>query len=75
MERRINEKIRELEERPDELYEYLAKCAPHIREYTTERTGGVQRKDIFDDYMSTVENTVTEHKKPPPIDKIGRAHV
>ena len=68
MERRINEKIRELEERPEELYEYLAKCAPHIREYTTERTGGVQRKDIFDDYMSTVENTVTEHKKPPPID-------
>jgi hypothetical protein len=68
MERRINEKIRELEERPEELYEYLAKCAPHIREYTTERTGGVQRKDIFDDYMSTVENMVTEHKKPPPID-------
>ena len=68
MERRINEKIRELGERPDELYEYLTMCVPHIREYTTERTGGVQRKDIFDEYMSTVENMVTEHKKPPPID-------
>ena len=68
MERRITEKIKELEDRPEELYEYLARCAPHIREYTTERAGGVQRKDIFDDYMSTVENMVAEHKKPPAID-------
>jgi transposase-like protein len=68
MERRINEKIKELEDRPEELYDYLARCAPHIRDYTTERAGGVQRKDIFDDYMSSVENTVTEHKKRPAVD-------
>jgi len=68
MERRITERIKELEDRPEELYEYLTHCIPHIREYTTERVGGVQRKDIFDEYMASVENSVNEHKKPPAID-------
>lgn len=68
MERRITERIKELEDRPEELYEYLTQCIPHIREYTTDRVGGVQRKDIFDEYMASVENSVIEHKKPPAID-------
>jgi ribosomal protein S27E len=68
MERRINEKIKELENHPDELYDYIARCIPHIREYTTDRIGGVKRKDIFDEYMSTIENNVEKHAKPSSYD-------
>jgi len=55
MERRINERISELASDPDALYDYLARCAPHIKEYTTERAGGIKRKDIFDEYLVSVE--------------------
>lgn len=69
MERRINDKIKELAHDPTALYDYLARCAPHIREYTTERKGGIQRKDIYEEYLSQVENTVAEYPKPSAIDQ------
>ena len=68
MERRINEKIKELEGDPEALYEYLGKCVPHIKEYMTERTGGVKRKDIYNEYMSSVENETIDMPKKSPID-------
>jgi len=68
MERRINEKIKELENEPDALYDYLLRCAPHIKEYTTERPGGIQRKDIFNEYMAHVENEVQEFAAPSSYD-------
>jgi hypothetical protein len=69
MERRINERIKELEGDPNALYDYLTQCVPHIREYTTERPGGIKRKDIFDEYMSKVEETTIEQsQKPSAID-------
>jgi Poxvirus Late Transcription Factor VLTF3 like len=67
MERRIHERIHELSGDPEAMYEYMMQCIPHIREYTTERPGGVQRKDIFDAYMSDVENTtMIDTKKTVP---------
>jgi hypothetical protein len=68
MERRINEKIKELEDTPEELYEYLSRCIPHIKEYTKERAGGIQRKDIYDQYMSSVEGVQTHIEKPSSFD-------
>jgi len=68
MERRINEKIKELENDPDALVEYLARCAPHIREYTTERPGGIKRKDIFEEYMVSVEEAHVDVKKSNGVD-------
>ena len=64
MERRIHERIHELSNEPDAMYQYMIQCIPHIREYVTERPGGVQRKDIFDAYMAEVEDVVAENKKP-----------
>jgi hypothetical protein len=64
MERRIHERIKELSDDPEAMYDYMIQCMPHIREYTKQRSGGVQRKDIFDTYMSEVEDTVTKYKKP-----------
>jgi hypothetical protein len=63
MERRINERIKELEGDPTALYEYLARCAPHIREYATERPGGIKRKDIFDEYMIEIEGAPGESRR------------
>ena len=68
MERRINERIKELEGNPDELYDYLAQCIPHVYEYTKERPGGTKRKDIFDEYLSSVEGVAPEIPKPCAID-------
>ena len=68
MERRINERIKELENDPEALYEYLGRCVPHIKEYTTERPGGIKRKDIYTEYMSVVENETVDMPKRDPYD-------
>jgi ribosomal protein S27E len=68
MERRINERIKELEGDPTALYEYLARCAPHIREYATERPGGIKRKDIFDEYMIEIEGAPGESRRTSSFD-------
>jgi hypothetical protein len=75
MERRINERIKELEDDPEALYDYIALCMPHIREYTTERPGGVKRKDIYDEYMARVEEVDTvKCEKAPPVDIPASCH-
>lgn len=72
MERRVRERIKELEKNGGDVGDYLASCVPFIKEYTTERQGGIARKDIYDAYMQTVENEVTtfrevssDHQKVP----------
>jgi hypothetical protein len=66
MESRINERIQELGVGTSEMVDYLTRCLPYIKEYsgqgdTTEsslflsKRGGVQRKDIYDRYMTNVE--------------------
>jgi hypothetical protein len=55
MERRVHENIKNLEQSGGDIGAYLTECMPFIREYTTERPGGVQRKDIYDAYMTAVE--------------------
>jgi hypothetical protein len=66
MERRVHERIKELENSGGDIGEYLATCLPYIREYTTDRQGGVARKDIYDSYMLHIEGDVTglQNQKP-----------
>ena len=61
MEARFNEKVRELE--GSELYDYIAQCVPFISEYTTKTDKGVQRKDIYDRYLSYVEDGSYQSKR------------
>jgi hypothetical protein len=71
MEAAYQNKIKELSEDPESMIEYMLSAAPFIKEYYTDRkvedTGqksslfksrkiGIQRKDIYEKYMSTVEN-------------------
>lgn len=75
MEARFNTRIKECQSE-EELYSYLLECVPIIREYTQETETveetsnimglkvasrkGVQRKDIYNKYMSTIENQTLE---------------
>jgi len=75
MEARFNTRIKECQS-DEELYSYLLECIPIIREYTQEAETieqtsnimglkvasrkGVQRKDIYNKYMSTIENQTME---------------
>jgi hypothetical protein len=61
MERRIHERINELIKTEGDVGEYIMECIPFIKEYTTQKSGGVQRKDIYDAYMLRVENEMTSH--------------
>ncbi len=67
MEGRYHEKISEYQKlirlHPDKkdiyeqaMYNYIAECMPFIKEFTTQRDGGIQRKDIYNMYMEKVEN-------------------
>jgi hypothetical protein len=49
-----NKRLKELEDRPPEMYEYMAKSAPFLFEY--ERTKN--RKDLFKKFMEEVEGEV-----------------
>ena len=73
MEGRYHQKIKEyqdlIKKHPDkkseyehEMHEYMAECVPFIKEFTTQREGGIQRKDIYTKYMATVENDSTDMK-------------
>lgn len=75
MEARFNTRIKECQSE-EELYSYLLECVPIIREYTQESEAveetsnimglkvasrkGIQRKDIYNKYMSTIENQTLE---------------
>jgi hypothetical protein len=58
MDRRIHERLTELEQTNGDIGTYLAECIPFIKEYTTQKSGGIQRKDIYDEYMLRVENVL-----------------
>lgn len=71
MEAKIHERINELGIGTEAMYDYLVQCTPYIKEYTqrTEssdaslfltRRGGVQRKDIFDRFMTNVEGLASD---------------
>lgn len=62
MERRVHEKIKQLEQSGGDIGEYLVTCMPYIKEYTADRPEGVQRKDIYDAYMMNIEGEI--HVKP-----------
>lgn len=61
MESRLLERMKQLE--GDSLYNYIAECIPFIDEYTTNTEKGVQRKDIYNRYLSKVEGEATEMKE------------
>ena len=63
MERRLYEKIKNLEKTGGDVGEYLATCIPYIREYTTDRPGGVARKDIYESYMRDIEQEAVSFEK------------
>jgi len=76
MEARFNERIRELQACPEQMYDYIAECIPYISEYTQKseattdslfasRRGGVKRKDIFNKYLQNVEGTAIETTPAP----------
>lgn len=49
---RYNKRLKELEQRPDEMYEYMAKSAPFLIEHETSKN----RKDLFRKFMEEVES-------------------
>jgi hypothetical protein len=70
MEARFNEVVKQLE--GQELYDYIAQCIPFIEEYTTKTDKGIQRKDIYDRYLSTVEgHAVTKVERTVTVCKCG----
>jgi hypothetical protein len=50
------------------MYDYILECVPYISEYNTKNTQGVQRKDIYDRYLSRVEGESIVFKES----RIGR---
>lgn len=50
-----NKRIRELMDTPDEMYMYMAKSAPFLREYDASKN----KKDLFVKFMEEVENEYT----------------
>lgn len=48
---RYNERLKELKDRPAEMYDYMARCAPYLLEYETSKN----RKDLFQKFMNDVE--------------------
>ena len=65
MERRIHEQLKNLEDSGEDPGDYLPQCVPFIKEYTMQRSGGVQRKDIYDEYMLRVENEINPERIGP----------
>lgn len=47
-----NKRIKELADRPSDMYDYMAKSAPFLMEYESTKN----RKDLFDRFMEEVEN-------------------
>lgn len=46
-----NQRIKELSDRPSEMYEYMAKCAPFLMEYDSCKN----KKDLYNKFMSEIE--------------------
>ncbi len=49
---RYNTRIKELSDRPSELYDYMARSAPFLLRYETSKN----KKDLFREFMEEVEN-------------------
>lgn len=62
MEARFNERIKQLE--GQELYDYIGQIAPFIAEYTMKTDKGIQRKDIYERYLTQVEGELLHIEKP-----------
>ena len=48
---RYNERLRELKDKPAEMYDYMARCAPYLLEHETSKN----KKDLFKKFMNDVE--------------------
>lgn len=57
MEGHINERIRTLQ--GQELYDYLAECAPYIKDHST----GTMKRDVYTDYLLNVEGVLGTSQK------------